>query len=286
MRALTLAAALYVIVAANGFAQDLSGTLSKVDQSGTIAIGHRETSVPFSFRDSDGHIVGYSIDLCLRVVDAIREELDAAELAVKFVPVNPDNRISRVVDGSVDLECGSTTRTLQREEHVDFSLISFITGTRLLVKADGPVGELEDLVGSRLAAPSGSTNIAAIGDLISASALDIDVVEVTDHQEGFDLLNAGEVDAYATDHVLLHGLVSQAAKPAEFAVVGRFLSYDPYALMMRRDDSAFRLVVDRTLARLFRSGEIFQLYGKWFDPMGVPTNVLLEAAFAIQAIPE
>jgi len=267
-------------------AQELYGTLAKIRDSGQIAIGHREASVPFSYRNEAGEIEGYSVDLCRRIVDSVREELGLDELAVEMVTVNPATRIPRLVDGTIDIECGSTTNNLTREQEVDFSHITFITGTRLLVKADSGIAEIEDLDGKRIAVSSGTTNQAVIEAAAQELGLEIELVPVDDHAEGFEVLANGEVEAYSTDHILLHGLISKADDPDAYAVVGRFLSYDPYGLMVRRDDSAFRLAVNRTLSRLFRSGEVFTIYQKWFDPMGVPTNVLLEAAFAIQALPE
>lgn len=280
--------ALGVALSASGsHAQEFHGTLLKISETGKISIGHRETSIPFSFSNDEGEIVGYSIDLCSRVINAVEKELNNDEgIAVDYVPVTTENRIQYVVDGTVDLECGSTTHTLAREEKVDFSFTTFITGTRLLVKSGAGISEIEDLDGRRVAVPVESTNAKAISDTVTSLGLKTEIIEVGDHQDGFEALKAGEVDAYSTDHVLLHGLISEAQEPGGFEVVGRFLSYDPYALMLRRGDPAFRLIINRTLARLFRSGEIYRIYREWFDPMGVPTNVLLEAAFAIQAIPE
>jgi glutamate/aspartate transport system substrate-binding protein len=286
VRTLAVAALTSLILMPSAGAEELYGTLAKIADTGTIAIGHRETSVPFSFRNDEGEVEGYAIELCLEVADAVAAELGIDELAVEMVPVNPATRIPLLVDGTIDIECGSTTDNLSRQEQVDFSHITFITGTRLLVKADSGIEGIEDLDGKRIAVTSGTTNQAVIDAIAQESELEVELVPVADHGDGFELLERGEVDAYSTDHILLHGLISKADDPDAYAVVGRFLSYDPYALMVRRDDSAFRLVVNRTLSRLYRSGEIFTIYEKWFDPMGVPTNVLLEAAFAIQALPE
>lgn len=267
-------------------AQELYGTLKKIKDSGTIAIGHRERSVPLSFRNDDGEVEGYTVELCMLIVDRVAAELGVDELTVEMVPVNPENRIPMLLDGTIDIECGSTTNNLTRQEQVDFSYITFITGTRLLVKADSGVQEIEDLSGKRVGAAAGSTNVTAIEEAALELGLDVEVVPFADHAEGFQALADAEIDAYSTDHILLYGLISKAEEPGAYAVVGRFLSYDPYGIMMRRDDSAFRLVVNRTLSDLYRSGEIFTIYQRWFDPMGIPTNVLLEAAFAIQALPE
>jgi glutamate/aspartate transport system substrate-binding protein len=267
-------------------ADDLYGTLAKIKDSGRIAIGHRESSIPFSYLDDAGKPEGYAIDLCLRVVETIEAALGLVDLEVQMVPDTPATRIPLLLDGTIDLECGSTTSSLSREEQVDFSHIIFITGTKLLVKQGSGIAEIEDLEGRTVALSRGTTTEAVIKDLVAAKGLDLEILEVADHAEAFRALESGQVAAYASDLILLHGLISQARQPDSFAAVGRFLSYEPYALMMRRDDSAFRLVVDRTLSNLFRTREILDIYQKWFGPLGVPPSELLDAAFVLQALPE
>lgn len=267
-------------------ADQLYGTLAKIRDRGQIAIGYRESSIPFSYLNDAGEPEGYTIELCLRVVETIEAELGLDDLAVEMVPITPETRIPLLLDGTIDLECGSTTNSLSREEQVDFSHIIFITGTKLLVKHGSGIGEIEDLEGKAIALTRGTTNEAVIKDLIAVKGLDLEILEVTDHAEAFRALESGQVAAYASDLILLHGLISQANDPGSYAAVGRFLSYEPYALMVRRDDSAFRLVVDRTLSTLFRTGEILDIYQKWFGPLGVPVSDLLEAAFVVQALPE
>lgn len=286
---LSLVATLLILggaLPAPGAAEPLYGTLAKIKISGRIALGHRESSIPFSYLDDQGAPEGYSLELCRRVVDAIEAELDLADLAIDLVPVTPESRIARLVDGTIDLECGSTTRSIAREQQVDFSHIIFITGTKLLVREGSGIQQIEDLEGQALALTRGTTNEAVVKDLVALEGLDVEIREVADHAEAFRALENGEVDAYASDLILLHGLISQAENPGDYAAVGRLLSYEPYALMMRRDDSAFRLVVDRTLSRLFRTGEIHDIHERWFGPLGVPLSPLLEAAFVIQALPE
>ena len=267
-------------------ADELYGTLAKIRDSGRIALGYRESSIPFSYLNDAGEPEGYTIELCLRVVETIEAELRLDDLAVEMVPVTPETRIPLLLDGTIDLECGSTTNSLSREEQVDFSHIIFITGTKLLVRQGSGIGEIEDLEGKAIALTRGTTNEAVVKDLVAAKGLDLEILEVADHAEAFRALESDQVAAYASDLILLHGLISQANDPGSYAAVGRFLSYEPYALMVRRDDSAFRLVVDRTLSELFRSGEILDIYAEWFGPLGVPRSDLLEAAFVLQALPE
>ncbi|HEX6141719.1 MAG TPA: amino acid ABC transporter substrate-binding protein [Geminicoccaceae bacterium] len=286
MRIGTLAGMLLLASAGPLAAQDLYGTLQKIKQNGEIVIGHRESSVPFAYINDAGEPEGYTIDLCMRIVDEVKKEIGVDDLEVRMVPVNPQTRIPLLANGTIDIECGSTTNNLTRQQQVDYGHTTFITGTKLLVKKDSGIQEVEDLDGKAIAVAQGTTNERAIKDVIAEKGLDVNVLNVKDHAEGFLALETDRVDAYSTDHILLHGLISKARNPEQYAVVGRFLSYDPYAIMIRRDDSAFRLVVNRTLSALFRSGEIFEIYQKWFDPIGAPPGDLLEAAFVIQALPE
>jgi glutamate/aspartate transport system substrate-binding protein len=267
-------------------AQDLHGTLKKIKDSGRIVIGHRESSIPFAYVNEQGKPEGYSIDLCMRVVETAKEEIGVDDLEVRMVPVNPQTRIPLLANGTIDIECGSTTNNLTRQQQVDYGPTTFITGTKLLVKKDSGIQEVEDLEGKAIALAQGTTNERAVKEVVAEQGIDVEILNVKDHAEGFLALETDRVDAYSTDHILLHGLIAKARDPEQYAVVGRFLSYDPYALMVRRDDSAFRLVVTKTLAGLFRSGEIEEIYGKWFGPMDVPSTDLLQAAFEFQALPE
>lgn len=266
-------------------AAELYGTLLKIQRSGTIAIGYRQTSVPFSYVDDQGQPVGYSIDLCLRIAEKVEDVVGRANLKIDYVPVDPKTRIPLVVNGAVDIECGSTTNNLSRQQQVDFANTTFITGTKLLVNKGSGIREIEDMGGRTIALTQGTTNERAIKAIAARENLDLRILPVQDHAEGFQALESGRVDAYATDHVLLYGLAARSESPDRYEVVGRFLSYDPYGMIVRRDDSSFRLVVNTVLADLFRSGKIDTIYSKWFDPLGVPQTDLLKAAFQIQAWP-
>ncbi|WP_299961717.1 amino acid ABC transporter substrate-binding protein [uncultured Roseobacter sp.] len=260
------------------------GTLDKIAASGEIVIGHRESSVPFSYLDDSQNPVGYSIDLCLKVVDAVAAEL-GKELSVKYVPVNPKTRIALMANGTIDLECGSTTNNLTRQQQVEYLPVTFVTGTKILTRKDSGIGSVADLDGKAVALAQGTTNERAVLAAVEAAGLDVKVLPVRDHAEGMLSLETDRVDAYATDHILLFGLISKSKTPEDFAVVGDFLSFDPYALMVRRDDSAFELIGKKALAEVFRSGEINAIYAKWFDPLGVPADPLLQAAFKLGALP-
>lgn len=267
-------------------AEQLTGTLKKIKDTGTLVIGYRPASIPFSFLDKNEHPAGYSIDLCLRIAAAVKAKLHMKHLKIKYVQDSPVNRIPLIVNGTTDLECGSSTNTLIRQQQVDFALTTFITGTQLLVKKGSGIKQIEDMNGKVIALAPGTTNFRVIKNIIKKEHLNIKVINVKDHPEGFLAVETGRADAYSTDGILLHGLIVKSKHPKDYAVVGRLLSYEPYSFMIRRNDDAFRLVVDTTLANLFRTGEIYKIYDKWFDPMGFPASKLLKAAFQIQAIPE
>ncbi|MDW3222102.1 MAG: amino acid ABC transporter substrate-binding protein [Paracoccaceae bacterium] len=261
------------------------GTLAKIAESGEIVIGHRESSVPFSYLDENQNPVGYSIDLCMKIVDAVAAEV-GKELTIKYVPVNPKTRIALMANGTIDLECGSTTNNLTRQQQVEYLPVTFVTGTKLMVRKDSGISSVSDLDGKAVALAQGTTNERAVLAAVDKLGLDVKVLPVRDHAEGMLSLETDRVDVYATDHILLHGLISKSKSPDDFVVVGDFLSFDPYALMVRRDDSAFELVGKKAIAEVFRSGEINAIYSKWFDPLGVPADPLLQAAFLLGALPE
>lgn len=266
-------------------AEEFTGTLAKVAESGVITLGHRESSVPFAYLDENQQPIGYSIDLCMKIVEKV-EETVGKELEVRYVPVNPKTRLALMANGTIDLECGSTTNKLSRQQQVEYLATTFVTGTKLLVRKDSGISSVADLDGKAVALAQGTTNELAVKAAVEELGLDVKVLPVRDHAEGMLSLETDRVDVYATDHILLYGLISKSKTPDEFEVVGDFLSFDPYGLMVRRDDSAFELVGKTALAEVFRSGEIKEIYAKWFDPLGVPATPLLEASFALNALPE
>jgi glutamate/aspartate transport system substrate-binding protein len=223
----------------------------------------------------------------MKIVDEVKATLEKPDLVVRFAVVTPQTRIPAVVNGSVDLECGSTTNTLARQQQVDFSAVYFTTGTRLLTWKASNVKEIENLTGKTIAVISGSTNEKAVKALIdSGSAKGVQLVAAKDYAEGISAVEEKKADAFATDDIVLFGLLAKSGKKQDLEVVGRYLSYDPYGVMFSRGDADFRLTVNRALARVFRSGEITRIYARWFEPISVPLSPLLKAGFELQAIPE
>ena len=275
--------------AAQSNAAELYGTLKKIKDNGQIVMGHREASVPFAYMAKDGKPIGYTVDLCYKIIDRIKGTLKMPNLKVKLVPVTSQTRIPLLANGTIDIECGSTTNNLTRSKQIAYLAVTFITGTKLAVMKDSDIKEIEDLNGKAVALSLGTTNEKAIKRVAKAKGLKIKYHMVKDHPQGWLALNTGRVDAYATDHSLLYGLISKSKDPSKYKVVGRFLSYDPYGIMVRRDDSAMQLLGNTVLADLMRSGEMRKIYDKWFDPgptnIQMPISSNLKTAFEIQALP-
>ncbi|MGL4287686.1 MAG: amino acid ABC transporter substrate-binding protein [Phreatobacter sp.] len=267
-------------------AQSSDAALDRIRQKNAITIGYREASIPFSYLDDARRPTGYSIAICMKVVEAVKLKLDRPNLAVNFIAVNPQNRIPLVANGTVDIECGSTVNTIARQSQVDFSATPFISTTRLLVKAASGIREVEDLDGKAVALPINTTPERLIKALIEAAKLNVRIVPVRDNSEGFLALSTGRADAFATDDILLFGLRASTANPADYAVVGRPLSFDPYGMMIQKNSTVFLTLVNATIARMIRTGEIQALYETWFTRLGVPLSPDLAAALKLQAIPE
>ena len=261
------------------------GTLKKGKESGVFTIGHREASYPFAFYDDKKNPAGFAVELCTRVGEAVRKELNMPNLQIKYLPVNPQTRIPLLTNGTVDIECGSTTNNLTRQQQVDFTHITYVTGTRLLVSKKSGIREVEDLKGKVAGVAQGTTNEKIIRDLMESLKLNVRLLYVKDHSEGMLALETDRIDAYVHDEVGQFALLAKSKKKDELAVVGRLLSFDPYGLMVRRDDSAFRLVANRVLSDLFRSGEIDAIFKKWFDPVGIPMTDDVRHIFRLQALP-
>ncbi|PWG61649.1 amino acid ABC transporter substrate-binding protein [Spiribacter halobius] len=269
-------------------AQEFQETLQRIKDRGTINIGHREASVPFAYIGEEGdEPIGYTIDICLNVVDRIEEVIGVDELEINWVAINPQTRIPLMANGTTDMECGSTTNNFTRQQQVDYAYTTYITGTRLLTKKDSGIENVEDLSGNVIALAQGTTNERVVKEAIEERDIeDVEVLSVADHDEGFLALQTDRVDAYSTDDILLAGLIEKARNPDDYHIVGDMLSFEPYAIMVPKNDSEFRRVVNMELAELFRSGEIYDIYDKWFPPMGVPLSDMLDYAFKVQAVPE
>jgi ABC-type amino acid transport substrate-binding protein len=274
-----LAAGLLAAAAAWAQAQDapelLTGTLLKARETGSLTLGYRESSVPFSYLSVRGEPIGYSIDLCKLLVDAIGAAVDR-ELTIRWQPVTPQTRIDAVVSGQVDLECGSTTNNLERQKRVAFSPTMFVSGTKLLVKNNSTIKSFRDLPGKTVAVTAGTTNEQTLRDLASKFKLDFTLRVAADHAASFELLTSGQADAFATDDVLLYGLLAQNRRQGEFVVTGEFLSYDPYGIMFRKGDAQLARVVRDSFHDLAADREIERRYTRWFLrklPSGVSLNL-------------
>ena len=289
--AVALTASLLAIPAAR--AQELTGTLKKIKDSKTMTLGYRESSIPFSYVNKVGEPIGYSIDLCNAVVDEVSKELEGVEIAVKYKKVTAETRIPAVQSGEVDLECGSTTANFERKKEVTFSPIFFVAGTKLLVPRSSGISSYLDLRDRAVVVTAGTTNEAAVRAISDKQHLGIKFLVGTDHAESFAMLKEGKADAFATDDVLLYGLVATARSGDQYHVVGEYLSYDPYGLMYRKDDPDFAAIVDRTFSRLAQSRELVQLYNKWFqqrlptgETLDLPMSLQLDEIFRVEGVPD
>ena len=274
-------------------AQELSGTLKKIKDSGVITLGVRETSIPFSYLDDKQQPIGYSIDLCMAIVEEVKKELTLPTLKVNTNPVTSQTRIPLMSNGTIDMECGSTTNNLTRQKQVAFAPVTFVTGTKLVVKKTSKIKSYNDLKGKTVVVTQGTTNERTIKALSDKENLNIKFLNAKDHAESFLTVESGRAAAFAMDDVLLYGLIAKAKKPKDFDVVGDYLSYDPYGIMFRKNDADFAIVANRALAALMRSGEINKIYDKWFigklpsgETIGMPMSPLLKVGFQLQALPE
>jgi ABC-type amino acid transport substrate-binding protein len=257
----------------------LTGTLAKVRDTGTITIGHRESSIPFSYLSARGEPIGYSIDLCKLLVDAISEEVGRT-IAIKWQPVTSESRIPAVLSGQVDLECGSTTSNLERQKQVSFSPTFFVSGTKLMVRKGSSIRSFRDLGGKKVVVTAGTTNEKTMRELAARFKIDMNLTVAPDHAASFALLGKGEVDAFATDDVLLYGLLAQNKAQDDYVVIGDFLSYDPYGVMFRKGDAPLAALVESTFRQLAEDHEIERRYNRWFLrklPSGVSLDLPMSA---------
>ena len=256
-------------------AQNLSGTLKKIKDSGEIVLGVRESSIPFSYLDNNEKPVGYSIDLCMKVVDALKKELKMPNLKVKTNPVTSQTRIPLITNGTIDLECGSTTNSKERQKQVGFSVAHYVTSVRMAVKANSGIKNLDDLNGKAVVTTTGTTSDRHIKQNERGKKIDVKNLYGKDHAESFLMLESGRAQAFVMDDVLLAGLIAQSKNPKAFAIVGPALSVEPYGLMFRKNDPQFKAIVDKTLGGLMKSGQINGIYTKWFMKPIPPKNVNL-----------
>lgn len=281
-----LAMALAATAAGTAQADELYGTLKKIKDSGVIVIGRSENAAPFSYTDAAGQPTGFSIELCNHIVDAVKQELKLDKLEVRYVPIIGTTLIPLLANGTTDMSCSTTTHTLGRERQVDFLPTMYITGNRLLVRKDSGIQEVEDLKGKRVAVNQGTTNEKIIKALDAKLNLGIRFLNTEDQPRGWLAFETGRVDCYVTDAIVEYGLVQKSAHPDDYQVTGRLLSFDPYSVVIRRDDSAFRLVGTRAMADMIKSGEMDKLYDKWIKPMAGPMDAQLKNVLQAQAYPD
>jgi glutamate/aspartate transport system substrate-binding protein len=272
------------ICAAPVAAQELTGTLKKIKDSGSITIGHRDASIPFSYYDDKQQPVGYAVDLCLRIVDAVKNELKLPKLDVKYQLVTSANRIPLMANGTIDLECGSTTNNLERQKQVSFTTTHFLTANRYVSKKSSNIKSIDDLKGKTIVSTSGTTNIQQATQLNTTKNMGMNIIPANGHPEAFQMVETGRALAFVMDDILLYTLVAQARTPGDYVISSDALSLpEPYGIMLRKDDPAFKKVVDNAMIQTYKSGEIAKIYDKWFlrpvPPKGINYNVPMSQQF-------
>jgi ABC-type amino acid transport substrate-binding protein len=276
---------LLAIAAAQALAEPTEGTLRTIARSKTIRLGYLKEAVPFSFAESAGKPMGYSIDLCQRVVAGLQQKLELPQIDVKWVEVNTANRFERVADGTIDLECGTSTITLSRQKQVNFSLMTWADGGSFLVKPDFSVRALADLTGKKIAVIQGTTTDRALRQALKDRLVNAEVVPVKEHLDGLNAVAKGAADAYASDQTVLVGLAIAVSGQIQLKMAEMQFSFEPYGLTLRRNDPDFKLAVDEVLARLYRSGQILDIYDRWFGKLGKPSPAIF-AVYNLAGLPE
>jgi glutamate/aspartate transport system substrate-binding protein len=279
--AFALLAAATLAVSAPVLAQE--GTLKKIKDAGAITIGHRDASIPFSYYDDKQQPVGYAMELCLRIVDAVKNELKMPNLKVNYQLVTSANRIPLMANGTIDLECGSTTNNLERQKQVSFTITHFVTANRFVSKKAANLKTVDDLKGKTVVSTSGTTNIKQITEINGQKNLGITILPAKDHAEAFLMVETGRAAAFFMDDILLYSLVANSKTPSEWVISSDALSVEPYGIMLRKDDPSFKKVVDDAMTKIYKSGEINAIYAKWFlqpvPPKGINLNVPMSEVF-------
>ena len=276
-------AAAFALVAAQPAAAQGGDTLKKIKDSGTITLGHRDTSIPFSYYDDKQQVVGYAMDICMKIVDAVKAELKLQKLDVKLNPVTSATRIPLMANGTIDLECGSTTNNLERQKQVAFTITHFVTANRYVAKKASNIAKLADLKGKTVVSTAGTTNIKWLTEENQKQNLGMNIVAGKDHAESFLMVDTGRAAAFFMDDILLYSLVANARNPGDWAIGSEAYTVEPYGIMLRRDDPAFKKVVDGAVTQLYKSGQINPIYEKWFQkpvpPKGINLNVPMSPQF-------
>ncbi|MFY9317103.1 MAG: amino acid ABC transporter substrate-binding protein [Burkholderiales bacterium] len=275
------AASLLALASFGATAQE--GTLKKIKDTATITIGHRDASLPFSYYDDKQQPIGYAMDLCMKIADAVKAELKLPKLDIKYQLVTSANRIPLMANGTIDLECGSTTNNIPRQEQVWFTMTHFVTANRWVSKKSSNVKKLADLKGKTIVSTAGTTNIKQITEINAAQNLGMNIISANGHSEAFQMVETGRAVAFVMDDILLAGLAAQSQKPGDYEISAEALSVEPYGIMVRKDDKAFKAVVDRAMTNVYKSGQIDAIYSKWFEkpvpPKGINLNLPMGAAF-------
>jgi glutamate/aspartate transport system substrate-binding protein len=270
---LSIAVAMLGLFATQALAQD--GTLKKIRDTGAITIGHRDASVPFSYYDDKQQPIGYAMDLCHRVRDAIKAELKMPNLKTNYQLVTSANRIPLMANGTIDLECGSTTNNIARQEQVWFTMTHFVTANRWVAKKSAKINSLQDLKGKTIVSTAGTTNIKQITEINAAQNLGMNIISANGHPEAFQMVETGRAVAFVMDDILLASLAAQSRSPKDYAISSEALSVEPYGIMLRKDDKEFKALVDKAMTQIYKSGQINAIYSKWFEKPIPPKNINL-----------
>jgi glutamate/aspartate transport system substrate-binding protein len=270
-------------------AQELTGTLKKAKDTGSFTIGYRESSIPFSYLDDKQQPIGYAMDLCMKVFDAVKADIKMPNLKLNLQPVTSSNRIPLLQNGTIDMECGSTTNSVERQKQVAFGPTYFVINVTAAVKKSSGINSLADLNGKTISTTAGTTSVPLLRQYEKTKNADIKSIDAKDHAESFLLMSQGRTSAFIMDDILLAGLIANAPNPSEFKILSNeSLRTEPYSMMLRKDDPQFKALVDKTVGEIMKSGEINKLYAKWFTspipPKGVnlnfPETAAIKAAFA------
>jgi glutamate/aspartate transport system substrate-binding protein len=277
----TLKAAIAALACALATVPALAQTIDKIKQSGAITVGHRDASIPFSYYDDNQKPIGYAMDICMRVVDDVKKALNMPNLKVNYQLVTSANRIPLLANGTIDIECGSTTNNLDRQKQVSFTNTHFVTANRWVAKKSSNVKSLNDLKGKTIVSTAGTTNIKQITELNAAQNLGMNIISANGHPEAFQMVETGRAVAFVMDDILLYSLAAQSRTPADYEISATALSIEPYGIMVRKDDAAFKKIVDDSTANTYKSGAINAIYDKWFlkpvPPKGLNLNVPMSA---------
>ena len=283
---LSLFAALLIWPASEAQAEQLEGTLEKIVRTGEFVIGYRTDASPLSYENAAGEPSGYSVDFCRRISAGVKAHLGIDDIDVKFVRVASEDRLAAIVRGDIDIECGSTTITLGRQEQVDFTLPTFVTGGSVLSLTRTGILDMSGLSGKTVGVVKGTTTVEQLKAYLKTNLIDATVVIVSDRKEGMRLLNRRDIDAFASDQIVLIGQVIEAIDPKIYSLISETFSYEPYAFIVRRNDADFRLVANRSIAQLYRSGQHIDIFFKWIGRIGIQPPPVLIAMYQLSTLPE